>query len=373
MKTSLAVCFGALLVGLGLCVWSKASHPPPIIKVDDDLPPSERLIQIEKEILLGVSGYAELASLHPANPRFEDDIELCTDWMSAMFTRIGPDGKMRSVRHGTDAIYLRIRLQNWPAAYDAPQPVSHLPLRFRAKFRQVYREEMPIHHSVITVEAISDDGVFARRVRDCLAQSPEVLTNEIAALKKAIAVKHEGGGCARRLVAIGEYPPVISALTSSDPDVQQNALMGLLEYMGAPDDDRVRPAVPPLLRLLANPVPYNRYLATLVLERIHLDNDPTFNAIAAATDDADEQTATGAMDTLCAFESHKKEAIELAIKKLSDPRSGLRACTVVALQNLGTGSNPEQKKKIKAAVTGIMADTNKNVRDVAAWLLKTAR
>ena len=359
--------------------WTKNKNKHPVF--DDDVKKTiiARVSAIQKQICLGVAGYGELGYLHPTwvqinyiDPSVIANIEVDTAVLSAVFGRTTSEGETRVARRGQDEVLLRIKAQ-----FETPSLVTNQVRNFgtlrnwsEGRVEQVYREELPGTDIVITVEAASHDGVFAGLVRACLAKPPESMRREIARLIRQLETEKNSAGAASLLVRVGEYSPVIAALTNRNPAIRRNAIIALGDFnhnaaAGAP----VKSAVPPLIHLLKTGDQDTRCQVAWALGHVHQEDEATVAALIDAMDDENGQAGSAALAALGEFKTQETIIVPAVIKKLSDPNAAVRAQATRTLGGLGPYRDQELAKAVVAALIKTLIDTDNNVREGAAWAL----
>lgn len=359
--------------------WAKNKNKHPVF--DDDVKKAivARVSAIQKQLCLGVTGYGELGYLHPTwvqinyiDPTIVADVEVDSAVSSAVFDRTTSDGETRDARRGQDEVLIRIKAQ-----FQTPSLLTNRMQNFRAaktwsegKVEQAYREELPGTDIAITVEAASNDGAFPKLVRECMGKSPESMQSEIARLIKQLETEKTFAGAASLLVRVGEYNPVIAALTNSNPTIQQNAITALGNFNhNAADGTFIKNAVPPLIHLLKSSDSRTRYLAAWAMAHVHQEDEMTVAALIAAMDDENVQAGTAALASLGEFNSQENVIVPAVIKKLSDTNAIVRTQAIRTLGELSPCRDRELAKTVIAPLIESLKDTDNNVRGGAAWAL----
>ncbi|MDB6023901.1 MAG: domain containing protein [Verrucomicrobiales bacterium] len=351
--------------------WAKNKNRHPVF--DDDVKKTiiARISALQKQLCLGVRGYGELGRLHPTwvnieymEPSIVADIEVDTAVFSEVFSRTTPDNSRRPAHRDQDEIFLRIKAQFQTPSLPSDRTDGSRTSRiwWKDKVEQVYREELPGTDIGITVEAASRDGVFTRRVRECLKEPSESIKAEIERLMQQLKTEKDSGGATSLLVQVGEYSSVIAALTNRDLTIQRNAVIALANFNhNAADGTSIKSAVPPLIQLLKNSDAYTRYLAAWALGHVHQEDETTVAALIVALDDEDVQTSTTAMTSLGEFKPQQKVIVPALIKKLSDTNSAVR---LHAIQTLGDnwGFDDNTSASVVSAMIRLVNDSNADVR-----------
>ena len=346
--------------------WAKNKNKHPVFDNDVKNAIVARVSAIQKQLCLGVKGYADLGDLHPTWVQI-NNVE------PALVANVDIDSSVGS-RPRTEKyeILLRIRAQ-----FETPPFLTNRTDAFKeskkwweGKVENVYREELPGTDIVITVEAASTDGAFAKRVRECMAKHSQSVESEIPLLIQQLETEKDSAQAASLLVRVGEYSPVIAALTNSNLTIQRNAVMALATFnYHAADGTSIKGAVLPLIHLLKTSDAYTRYLASWALGHVHQEDKLTVAALIAAMDDEDEQAGTSAMVWLREFKSQEDVIVPAMIKKLSDTNATVRTQATRTLGELSRCRDKELAKTIVAALIKSLEDTDNHVRCGALWAL----
>jgi len=302
---------------------------------------ADRVSAIQKQIVLEVKGYSGIAS--GSIPRASVN-RSATD--NLLETSVDSSFMQNTVPGSKGQIYLRIS-----AHFETPRwelnPVEHhdypagvvgewQPLGSKEKItiEQVYHELLPGADIAITVDAASQDGEFPRLVRECLQRPPESIQPEIARLTEQLNDEKDSGRAASELVQVGEYAPVIAALSNTNLTIQRGAIIGLASLNpNMKSSASVTTAVPALIRLLKTSDSYTRYLAAWALGHVHAEDKASVDALIAAINDEDQQVRKTAIISLAEFKS-QAHLIVPVLQKLADTHSEVSAEVAMALNEL---------------------------------------
>ncbi len=337
-----------------------------------------RLVVIEKQLYLGISGYSELQYLHPTQVRitFVDPAvryqqEVGCFMSSQGHIRVAADGSFRAAVPGKDDTLLWIKAQFTTVPFPrTPPPDTAGRAWWQGKIEEVYHEQLPGTDMAIIVEAACQDGVFTRLVRECLEKPAESITTQIARLIEKLEDETESAGAAIALINVGEYPPVIAALMNRNVTIQRNAINALAS--SGPDGlgrSVGQDAVFHLLHLLKTGDAYTRLMSTRALGHLQQEDEQTTVALIAAMDDADAQASTGAIGALANFRSQEKIIVPAVIKRLSNTNAALRIAVIRTLGELSPAHDQKVARTIVATLINSLADPDRDVRTGVAWAL----
>jgi len=304
--------------------WEKNKDKHPVF--DDELKRviTARVTAIRNQIFLEVNGYGGFASGSiPAVSinRSDRDTVMAVTMDSSMLATASPRSGgqiylLISAHFETPRFQLNpIASRNYPAGTVGEwQPLGH---KEKINVKEVYRESLPGTDIAITVDAASQDGVFPRLVRECLQKPPESIQPEIARLTEQIKDETNSAHAAFMLVRVGEYAPVIAALSNTNLTIQRGAVIGLASGP-FPDTVNGKAAGPLLVHLLKTNDAYTRYLAAWALGHVHEEDKATVDALIGGINDENLQVRTAAIISLGEFKSQAGIIVPILTKLLAD-------------------------------------------------------
>jgi hypothetical protein len=321
--------------------WAKNKNGHPMFGDDLKQAIADRVSAIQKQIILEVKGYGGLAygGLAAASVNRPDRENLMTIRVDSSLMQNAIPGSKEQIYLQISAHYETPRLppnseerHSYPAGVVGEwQPLgSHE----KIKIEEVYHELLPGTDVAVTVDAASQDGAFPKLVRECLQRPPESIQPEIARLTEQLHDEQGSSRAARVLVQVGEYAPVIAALSSTNLSIQRSAIIGLADLNpNIKSSASVTIAVPPLIHLLKTSSSYTRYLAAWALGHVHAEDKASVDALIAAINDEDQQVRKAAIISLAEFKS-QAHLIVPVLHKLADTHSEVSAEVTMALNEL---------------------------------------